>query len=138
MAVIDVKIDPGSADDLRAVVDDDALERWLKEIVLEAQNICVREMHKGGKGRVYIRRGKAHRASAPGDYPAVDTGRLSASTRIAVKYPRGEIGSNVPYAKFMLGTKYIAPRRLYADALHESLKKKPAPDGYVGWVIGGQ
>lgn len=66
----------------------------------------VREtLSRRGTGRVYRRgkRGRTHQASAPGEPPAVDTGRLRNS--IAMKGPTwegdavtGEVGTNVEYA----------------------------------------
>ena len=136
MAEIEVRIDAGDIGRLRAKIDDHVLQRWLKEVVIEAQNVFQRETRRGGKGRVYKRGRRTHRASRPGDFPAVDTGRLTTGTRIAVSGFKGEVGSNVPYASFLMtGTRHMAKRKMYDDALLLALKKKPAPDGYVGWII---
>lgn len=67
-----------------------------------------------GEGRLVIPYGKRvpHTASAPGNPPAVDTGRLRASIawqRIS-KYRR-VVGTNVIYAPYLeLGTDRIKPR----------------------------
>jgi phage gpG-like protein len=70
---------------------------------------------KGGGGRVYVHRGHSHQASAPGNPPAVDTGRLRASlthevetsgTRVTLRF-----GTNVKYGLYLeLGTRKMAAR----------------------------
>lgn len=68
-----------------------------------------------GSGRVYRRRGVTHVASAPGQPPAVDTGRLRSSYTYAVGSEAGQdfvaIGTSVDYAPPLeMGTRRMAPR----------------------------
>jgi hypothetical protein len=45
--------------------------------LLDAQ--IKRKLSEPGRGRIYVRRSRVHQASAPGDPPAVDTGKYRAS-----------------------------------------------------------
>lgn len=71
-------------------------------------------------GRVYTRRGVSHRASAPGEPPAPDTGRLRQSLR--TEYNRellmGTAIASTAYAQALeFGTSRIAPRPFMRPAL---------------------
>ena len=70
-------------------------------------------------GRVYVRGGAIHRASAPGEAPAVDTGNLWNS--IQIDFPdelRAEVGVGAPYAPFLeYGTSKMAPRPFFWPAV---------------------
>ena len=71
---------------------------------------------KPGGGRP--RRNGRGRASAPGAYPAADSGRLASGTRHGFNSREGYTGTNVFYAKFLdNGTSKMAPRKMYKDAL---------------------
>lgn len=86
-------------------------------------------------GRIYPskgRKGAMHQASAPGEFPAADTGRLHQSittvptengpTRFAV-----QTGSNVKYATYLeLGTGKLAPRPFMGPSFDENLEKNKA------------
>ncbi|MEM7522565.1 MAG: HK97-gp10 family putative phage morphogenesis protein [Pseudomonadota bacterium] len=63
-------------------------------------------------GRVYVRRGQRHQASAPGQSPAEDTGRLSRSVGYRVRGSRQlAVGAQASYAAFLeRGTRKMAPR----------------------------
>jgi len=76
---------------------------------------AVKRSFKPGSGRVYRRGSKIHRASAPGEPPAVDTGRLRSSITHQVKAEGkkviGRIGTNVEYARSLeFGTNKMAAR----------------------------
>lgn len=82
----------------------------------------VKRSFKPGTGRIYIRGGKVHRASAPGEPPAVDTGRLRSSITHEVKIQGNEVsglvGTNVEYAKYLeLGTNKMAARPFLRPAV---------------------
>lgn len=71
-------------------------------------------------GRVYTRRGVSHKASAPGEPPAPDTGRLRQSLR--TEYNRellmGTAIASTAYAQALeFGTSRIAPRPFMRPAL---------------------
>lgn len=66
-----------------------------------------------GRGRVYKRgRRRTHQASAPGDPPATDTGRLKTSINIQLMTPlKVRVGTNVRYALSLeYGNRVIAAR----------------------------
>ena len=75
-------------------------------------------------GRVYMRRGKAHQASAPGEYPARDSGAHSATIDFVAGVDRVEVGSGMFYAKYLrYGTSKMAPRRMSQDALRTAISR---------------
>jgi HK97 gp10 family phage protein len=72
-------------------------------------------------GRTYIRGGKIHTASAPGQAPAVDTGNLINSTQ--AEHTAGLTSYFDVYADYAqhleFGTRHIAPRPFMAPALEK-------------------
>lgn len=79
-------------------------------------------------GRVYpskSRKGAFHQASAPGEFPAADTGRLhqsitSVQTASGPDIYRNETAANAPYAvPLELGTGKMAPRPFMGPAFDE-------------------
>lgn len=76
-------------------------------------------------GRTYYRRGRLHRASAPGEYPAKDTGALRASVDYTVAgITRMEIGTQMFYAYYLrYGTSKMKPRKMSDAALRETFPK---------------
>lgn len=71
-------------------------------------------------GRVYRRRGVEHQASAPGESPASDTGRLANSiiTRYEDDFLVGIISASDAKASHLeYGTKFMAPRPFMRPAL---------------------
>lgn len=99
----------------------------VSEAALGIQGTARRSMAQGGRGIVYRRRGIEHKASAPGDPPATDTGRLSSSINITTGFRGGltaEIGTNVFYApQLEFGTTRIAPRPFLFPALERERPK---------------
>ena len=90
--------------------------------VLDLEGEIKRTLSQPGTGRIYGR----HQASAPGDPPAVDTGRLRNS--IAHTRPQwngwevsAEVGTNVEYAAALeFGTSRILPRPYMRPALEKA------------------
>lgn len=73
-------------------------------------------------GRVYRIRGRNHQASAPGEAPANQTGKLVRSYNYNVHGPfQMEIGESVPYAGFLEeGTRRMKPRPHVLRAINET------------------
>ena len=70
-------------------------------------------MAAGGGGRIYIRRGRAHQASSPGNMPARDLGALSASlqTELVPGKAKGYYYTVMDYGVYLeYGTSKMAPR----------------------------
>jgi HK97 gp10 family phage protein len=83
-------------------------------------------------GRIYPskhRKGAMHQASAPGEFPAADSGRLHQSlttvpTENGPDRYQVQTGANTPYATHLeLGTKNMAPRPFMGPAFDENLEK---------------
>lgn len=111
----------------------------LELMVLEVAD-KVRELHtdspRGGKtyrvGKTPTkadkskgRRFRTHKASAPGEPPAVDTGRLRGGIATDIRFTlfglEGVVGTNVDYGPMLeFGTKKIKPRPMWGRALRES------------------
>ena len=74
-------------------------------------------------GRIYRRRGVSHQASAPGEAPASDTGRLVNSRKITLDHDlvRARLSFATAYAKALeIGTKKMEPRPFARRALAET------------------
>lgn len=113
-----------------AKINDAAIAEWIEERLNDARNLFVRQMGRGGGGgRTYGR----HRASAPGEYPATDTGRLANATDYRMTGPReGVLGSDIEYATYLaFGTRKMAPRKMYVDALEEVMATRAGVDALV-------
>lgn len=94
----------------------DAAERGVRAVVIDAEGIAKVLLSQPGTGRTYSR-GKTveHRASAPGEPPAPDTGRLRASITTEVlrgaREVVGYVTANTEYAAGLeLGTEKMRPR----------------------------
>ena len=76
-------------------------------------------------GRVYRRRSVAHQASAPGEAPASDTGRLRNSITFKQESPLTvTVGSQLAYARYLeFGTRHIARRPAWAPAAMQAEPK---------------
>jgi phage gpG-like protein len=84
-------------------------------LAIDTHNFAKEGIQRGPKsGRVYGKRG--HRASAPGEYPASDTGRLASSVTMilpAAVAPKvtAVVGTDVMYGKYLeFGTSRMAAR----------------------------
>jgi hypothetical protein len=98
--------------------------RYLRDIGVAG----VREFKAGisspKSGRVYRRRGRMHKASAPGEFPAKDTGRHVATVNYKVGAAEVTIGSGMFYARFLrYGTRKMAPRKMSQNALENAMQK---------------
>lgn len=94
----------------------DAAEKGVRAATMETEGIVKVLLSTPGTGRVYHRSKMVnHRASAPGDPPAPDTGRLRASVTTEVvrgiSEVTGFVSVNAEYAAHLeLGTERMAAR----------------------------
>lgn len=105
----------------RLEVDEEYLQDELVVLGGTTQTVIRRGMRSTPKtGRRHRRGGRTHIASSPGNYPAIDTGRLSGSVDFEVRPKRLEIGAGVDYAK------YVDPTRPFLErGLLEALRASP-------------
>jgi phage gpG-like protein len=101
-----------------------SLERGIRGATLEGERLVKDELSQPGKGRVY----GLHRASAPGDPPAPDTGRLRNSVSSDVEavgnVVTGTVSTNAEYAAHLeFGTERIAPRPFMSSLVTKYLKR---------------
>lgn len=94
-----------------------ALEQDVARRAQRMRNDIVETLSRPGQGRTY-RTGnrtaphRTHQASAPGDPPAVNTGRLRQSiTALKISPGHWRVGTNVEYAIVLeFGSRRMAPR----------------------------
>lgn len=93
---------------------EDVIEGAITDLVLLTHSKAVTGIQHGPKsGKAYRRGNVTHRASAPGQYPASDTGRLAAG--VLMELPAGNmtgrVGTNVVYGEYLeFGTSRMAAR----------------------------
>jgi len=112
-------------------IDDDAIAAWIEGRLDDAHELFIRQMDRGGgTGRIYRRGGRRHQASAPGEYPVTDGGRLVNSVHPELTGPReGTLWSDLKYADYLTtGTRYMDARRMLADAINEVMADRPETD----------
>lgn len=84
----------------------------------------------------YGRSKRSIQASAPGQYPAIDTGDLDASISTRTTIDSVTIGTNVFYAKFLReGTRKMARRKMSDNALSEGIStSRHKLAGFARWT----
>lgn len=110
----------GFAELPHAEIDDDVIGEWIEDRLNDGRNEFITNMGRKGNTR-----------SAPGEYPKTDGGRLANSANAQMTGTReGVLGSDIEYALYLTtGTKFMAPRKMFVDALSDTLKKRPASEG---------
>lgn len=95
---------------------EDVVMETITDLVMDTQAFAIQGIQGGGGGRVYEKYSprRTHRASAPGAYPATDTGRLASSVRVIMPTAAslsGEVGTEVKYGAWLeFGTSRMAAR----------------------------
>jgi HK97 gp10 family phage protein len=109
-----------------------------------AQNIrthAVKSIQRGPKTGVTYRKkrggkntdGVLHRASAPGEAPANDTGRLAGAIKADINGKQAEVVADTEYAAWLeFGTRDIEPRPFMVPAME---KERPAWDRRLNGVV---
>lgn len=107
---------------------------WLADVGAQSLSIFRAGMRGPHSGRIYQRRGGPHRASARGEYPAIDSGALLGSLRMRSNNVEVVIGTNMFYSKWLRGgTKKMARRKMSDNALREGRKRAGAAGRWVRW-----
>lgn len=95
-----------------------------------AQNVrthAIRSIQRGTKSGITYEKidpKRTHRASAPGEAPATDTGRLANSIQADIEGKSATVFTNLEYAPWLeFGTRTIEPRPFMFPALE---KERPA------------
>lgn len=93
---------------------------------LEVEKDAKASMSGGKSGRVYLRKGRSHQASAPGQAPAIDTGNLVNSIQ-AKRTGMGsaEVSANAEYAaalEFGSIKRNLAMRPFFKPAAERAMK----------------
>ena len=140
MSRVEIRID-GVDDllaDLRKLGDlsDELLVDTINDVAMDTQNEAVRGIQRGpANGRTYKRGTVTHTASAPGQFPMSDTGRLASNVESILATPaniRAKVGTNIIYGAYLeFGTSKMAARpwlqrsfRQAAEGVAKELKAK--------------
>jgi HK97 gp10 family phage protein len=115
-------------------------DRQIADIVRgTAQNVrshAIKAVQRGRKsGDVYekYQPKRTHRASAPGQAPATDTGALVRSIQADIRGRDAEVSANVDYAVYLeFGTQDMEPRPFLFPALE---KERPAWDRRLQRIV---
>src|SRR5262245_27336629 len=104
-----------------------AVDDYLKEVGEASLRVMRNGMRSSG------------RDSKPGQYPAVDSGRLIASADYTLGNDYVEVGTNTPYAPFLrFGTSEMAERSMSDEAIEAGasevrMSAKNRFERYIGW-----
>lgn len=94
--------------------------RFLADVAKDVEKHFKESLDGKKSGRMYTYRGRPHRASAPGEFPANMSGALKESISSTSNYKEAVIGSNVEYSKWLAeGRTRMSPRSMSKEALQE-------------------
>lgn len=99
--------------------DDEVVAAWLKIVGLEAETAFVNGVFGPHSGQVGYRKGGGRFIrSAPGEYPARDSGALVETLKRKQTRTTVVIGSDLFYSRFLTdGTKYMEKRKMFKEAM---------------------
>lgn len=102
-----------------------AVEATMKGAAMIVANDAKRRVQRGEKtGRIYVRRGIAHQASAPGQSPATDTGKLVSSIVADAEGLTAYVEARAIYGKWLeYGTRHIKPRPFMVPAFEANRER---------------
>ena len=94
---------------------DEVVLKTITDLAVTTQSLARKGIQGGPKsGRTYRRGNVSHQASAPGQYPATDTGRLASSVQFELPSPgrmTAVVGTNIMYGPMLeFGTSRMAAR----------------------------
>ena len=103
----------------------DEVEAEVVATAIELRANIVKSIKRRGTGRVYRRGNITHQASAPGQPPATDTGRLSNNIYFErLGATTAAVGSDLVYAEHLeYGTRKMAARPFFRPALEKMRKQ---------------
>lgn len=105
----------------QAIKDIAHIRQWLQSLGSGAVEIYKRGMQGPHSGRVY---GK-HRASSPGEYPAMPRGRLFRTIRKEETADSVTVGTSASYAIYLRrGTSKMKRRKMSDNAMTEAVAKQ--------------
>lgn len=106
--------------------------KFLVELAREAKKTFRAGMKSSKSG---VQRSGQRRASAAGEYPAVQSGRLMRSISTRVRGNEMTIGTSAPYAGYLRdGTTRMGARKMSDDALQEAIDKVRARMEGAHWT----
>jgi len=96
-------------------VSKEAVVETINDLAMDTHANAVQGIQRGpASGRTYKRGNVTHRASAAGEYPMSDTGRLASNVEFTVASlakPESEVGTNIIYGAYLeFGTSKMAAR----------------------------
>lgn len=100
-------------------------DKKLFKAALMIDSEAKKNIQSGGRsGRIYKRRSVTHQASAPGEYPKTDTGKLVRNIfterRGLLHYVVGSRGSGAPHGRHLeFGTLHMRPRPWLSRAIRD-------------------
>lgn len=114
------------------------VRRFLHAVGDATKRKMIEEAADAKSGRVYhIGGGRTYRASAPGEFPANKFGKLAKSYQVAVEASAVEIGTNVPYSRYLrAGTRKMLPRKFLREALDYALEHDHMTHPFAEWRRG--
>ena len=119
-----------------AMLDEKVIRGFLVATARDSERAFKEGIASPKHGRLYRRSGgRTHRASAPGEYPARDSGATERSISSRVRKREATIGTSTFYARFLAeGTSRMAPRRMSRDALEEGIETaRHRLKGFATW-----
>jgi hypothetical protein len=129
-----VKFSVALVNPFHAMVDRAAEHEWLDNVGRNSVYAFMRGVASEKSGRIYAKR---NRASAPGEYPARQTGLLLSTTNYEIAGDTLTIGSSAPYASYLQnGTSRMAARKLFNEALTEGMANATVPRAIAKWASG--
>lgn len=112
------------------------IRRWMTSVAAESEKIFKAGMKGQHSGVIAYRKGGGRfQRSAPGEYPAVDSGALIASMKSQSTQDSATVGTNKFYAKFLReGTRKMARRKMSDNAIKAGgIEARPKSRGWIGW-----
>lgn len=131
-----IRIALGGWGEMAAYRDDVKIAMWLSLVAKNSKAAFEEGMRSPKSGKFYRRKGgRIHRASAGGEYPAVDYGELIGSVKaVSFGTKKAFLAVNVPYARYLRkGTPRMAKRKMTKEALKEGRARTGPIGNWARW-----